>query len=65
MNTFLTIAIIVSMASVLAALGLGLFGMLKGGEFNKKYGNKLMQARVFLQGIALSLLALAYFISAQ
>ncbi len=37
--------------------------MIKGGEFNKKYGNRLMQARVVLQGVALACFALAYFSS--
>ena len=31
----------------------------RGGEFNKKYGNRLMRWRVFMQGAALVLLALA------
>jgi hypothetical protein len=63
MNSFLMIVLGFSMISVLAVLGLGVFSMIKGGEFNKKYGNKLMQARVGLQGLALALLALAYFSS--
>ena len=37
------------MAAVLAVLFVGIFGMLRGGEFNRKYGNKLMQLRVLLQ----------------
>ncbi len=51
----------IAMLAVLGALGLGLFSMMKGGEFNKKYGNRLMQLRVALQGLALLMLALAYF----
>ncbi len=31
----------------------GAMTMTKGGEFNKKYGNKLMQARVASQALAL------------
>lgn len=50
---------IISMALVLASLVIGLFAMIKGGEFNKKYGNKLMRARVTLQGVALGLFVLA------
>lgn len=50
--------------AVLGVLGVGMFSMVRGGEFNKKHGNKLMQYRVVLQGLALALLALAYF-SAQ
>ena len=36
----------------------GMFVMAKGGEFNKKYGNKLMQLRVICQGVAIVLVAL-------
>ncbi len=63
MNTFATIAMGLALLSVLVVLGLGLFAMTKGGDFNKKYGNRLMQARVTLQGLALALLALAYYSS--
>jgi hypothetical protein len=61
MNMFFTICVIGALASVAGVLGLGLYSMIKGGDFNKKYGNKLMQYRVMLQGVALALLALAYF----
>lgn len=47
------------MILVLASLVVGMVGMIKGGEFNKKYGNKLMRARVGLQGLALAFLILA------
>jgi hypothetical protein len=50
---------IIAMVLVLASLAVGLFSMVKGGEFNKKYGNKLMRARVTLQGVALGLFVLA------
>jgi hypothetical protein len=61
MNTFSIIALSLSLIAVVAVLGLGVFSMLKGGEFNKKYGNKLMRLRILFQGLALALLALAYF----
>jgi len=64
MNAVFVIAAILACLSVLGAMGLGLFSMVKGGDFNKQHGNKLMQARVMLQGLALAMLALAYF-SAQ
>jgi Hypoxia induced protein conserved region len=31
------------------------FSMAKGGEFNRKYGNKLMRLRIALQGLAILL----------
>lgn len=47
------VLLIILMLAVLAVLFIGLGSMLTGGEFNKKYGNKLMQARVWLQALAL------------
>lgn len=58
MNIFFVL-MLVAMAAVLLSLVLGIFVMAKGGETSRKYSNKLMQARVTLQGIALLLFALA------
>ncbi len=56
---------LVAMLLALASLFAGLVSMVKGGEFNQKYGNKLMQARVYMQGLALLLFALAFLTSGQ
>lgn len=64
MNTFLIILLGLALFSVAAVLVLGLVSMTKGGEFNKKHGNKLMKARVILQGVAIVLVAILLF-SAQ
>lgn len=53
MNTVFIVLMLIAMVATLIALVAGLFGMAKGGEFNEKYGNKLMKARVALQGLAL------------
>lgn len=50
---------IVAMLATLGILAVGMVAMIKGGEFNAKYGNKLMRARVMMQGIALLFFALA------
>lgn len=63
MSGFFIFAFLVCLFLVLATLALGIFSMMKGGEFNEKYGNKLMRLRVGLQGLALVILALAYFAS--
>lgn len=63
MNKFSLVLAILAMIAVVGALGIGLFSMVKGGEFNEKYGNKMMQLRVVAQGLALALLALAYYSS--
>lgn len=58
-NVFLVLMLI-SLAAVLGVLVTGIVAMTKGGDFNKKYGNKLMRARVMLQGLTLIFFALAY-----
>ena len=63
MKMFLIISLFLCMISVAVVMVLGIFSLSKGGDFNVKYGNKLMQARVYLQGLALVLLALTYFAS--
>ena len=63
MNGFLYILLALSLLSVLGVLAIGIGGFIRGGEFNKKYGNKLMQARVVLQGVALFLLFLVFVLS--
>ena len=54
--------IIVALALVLGVLIVGVLGMAKGGEFNKKYGNKLMRIRIVLQFVALALILLAAYL---
>jgi hypothetical protein len=46
-----------AMAAVLIVLIVGVASMFHGGEFNRKYANKLMQLRVLLQAVALALFA--------
>lgn len=60
MNSFFLVLIIVALLAVVASLALGLFVMVKGGEVNKKYGNKLMQARIILQAVAIALFVIAF-----
>tara|TARA_Y100001936_G_scaffold248144_1_gene295396 strand:- start:333 stop:509 length:177 start_codon:yes stop_codon:yes gene_type:complete len=50
---------LIAMLAVLIAMSIGIFMMAKGGEKNLKHGNNLMRARVYLQGLALALFALA------
>ena len=54
--TFLVVLIGLALAAVVGILATGVLGMARGGEFNRKYGNKLMQARVVAQGVALLLI---------
>jgi hypothetical protein len=59
MTNILFIALVLAMFATLGALVAGIVVMTKGGALNQKYGQKLMRLRVFLQGLALVLFALA------
>jgi hypothetical protein len=54
----LSILLAIALGSVMLVLIFGLIAMARGGEFNRKYGNKLMRARVALQGLAIVLFLL-------
>ncbi|HEY8963578.1 MAG TPA: HIG1 domain-containing protein [Alphaproteobacteria bacterium] len=58
MNIFLTVMLGLCVLVVVASLVAGFVAMGRGGEFNQKYGNKLMRVRVMAQGAALLFLAL-------
>jgi hypothetical protein len=58
MSLLWTLALVAMMATLLV-LVVGLAGFFHGGEFNRKYGNKLMRARVTLQFVTIVLLLLA------
>jgi hypothetical protein len=60
-NTLLILMLAFAFATV-GVLFTGIVSMFRGGEFNRRYGNKLMRARVILQGITLVLLALLFFV---
>jgi hypothetical protein len=42
--------------AVLAVLIVGVTGFARGGEFNRKYANKIMQLRLLLQFVAVVLI---------
>jgi len=49
------IVLIFILLATVGVLFLGLFSMARGGEFNRKYGNKLMRFRVAFQALAILL----------
>jgi hypothetical protein len=44
-----------TLVAVIATLFAGLFAMARGGDFNARWGNRLMRMRVGLQGLAVAL----------
>jgi len=65
MKTFFFVLVLIAMFITLGVLATGIIGMARGGEFNQKYGNKLMRARIIAQGAALALFALAVLVGSQ
>jgi hypothetical protein len=43
----------------------GVIAMARGGEFNRKYGQKMMRWRVGLQALAVGLILLFVFVTSQ
>ena len=58
MSVALYFLIPLTVLAVVVVLVTGIGGFARGGKFNRKYGNKLMQARVALQFAAVVLLLL-------
>ena len=62
----MSIAIIILVGLLLAVFMVMIAGVVlmgAGGKKNKKYGNKLMMARVGFQGLALVAIAAIYFLT--
>jgi hypothetical protein len=58
MSSFLPLLVIGAMAATAAVLLIGVVGFAFSTRFNKAYANKIMAARVMLQGVAIALFAL-------
>lgn len=58
--SFFSVALVVALAAIVIVLLTGVIGMAAGGEFNRKYGNKLMQLRVLLQIVAVAMILLFF-----
>lgn len=65
MSTGLIILLFAAMGLTLLVLFVGLFSMVRGGEFNKKYSNKLMRLRVLFQAIAIAIFAIVLYFAKQ
>lgn len=63
MESFVILLIILMVIAVVGTLLSGIAVMMRGGELNKKYGNKLMVARVGFQGLSLVLLVILWMLS--
>jgi hypothetical protein len=60
METVLHVLLFFALAAVVIVLFTGIASFVAGGEFNRKYANKLMRLRVATQAVAVGLLLLLY-----
>lgn len=61
----LFVIVVLAVLAVAGVLVLGIGGFAKGGAFNAKYSNKLMQLRILLQAIAVALILLYIYLKRQ
>lgn len=62
MDDPLFIVAAIAVLAVLAVLMVGIGGFARGGEFNRKHGNRMMRWRIIAQAVAVALiLAFVYF----
>ncbi len=64
-NDPLFIVAAIACLAVVAVLLVGIGGFGRGGAFNKKYGNKMMQLRLLMQFIAVILIVAFVYFSRQ
>ncbi len=50
----------IALLLTLVVLFSGIVSMMKGGEFNKRWGNRLMRLRILFQALAVAMLGLAF-----
>tara|TARA_B100000965_G_C19484640_1_gene710194 strand:- start:498 stop:749 length:252 start_codon:yes stop_codon:yes gene_type:complete len=65
MEAFFTILMFIALGLTLLVLFVGIGAFALGGKFNQKYSNKLMRARVLMQGIAIILFAVIMLLSGR
>ena len=58
---FVLVVVVMAAVAIILIIGIGGFG--KGGEFNRKYANKLMRMRILAQFVAVLLILLFVFIT--
>ena len=52
--------VVIALVGTLAVLLAGVVAMARGGDFDRKWGNLLMRARVAMQALAVGLMVVLY-----
>ena len=56
----LEVLVVIALVGTLAVLLAGVVAMARGGDFDRKWGNRLMRARVAMQALAVGLMFVLY-----
>jgi hypothetical protein len=56
MPGILNILLVLTLAALVATLGVGIYSLFRGGDFGRSWSNKLMRLRVLLQFTAIVIL---------
>ena len=65
MEDLLFVIVVVALGAVAIILMIGIGGFGRGGEFNRKYANKIMRLRIAAQFVAVVLILLFVFFTQQ
>jgi hypothetical protein len=65
MSGFFISLLIIALLATHGVLFFGIITMARGGNFNLKYGNKIMRARIVLQASALLIFAIIMIITGR
>ncbi|MFT4717353.1 MAG: hypothetical protein ACI861_000522 [Paracoccaceae bacterium] len=57
--------VVAAVLLVLVILASGLIGFTRGGDFNRKYANKIMRARIAAQAVAVALILLYVYLKGE
>jgi hypothetical protein len=60
MGAVFLIAMLLALLAVVAVLFTGLYALFRGGEFGRKYSNKLMRLRIVMQFVAILIVLAAF-----
>ena len=61
MTSVVTVLMVLALAATVIVIVVGVIGMARGGEFNRRYANRLMRLRIVFQGLAVLLFAILIF----
>jgi len=62
MSGFLSILLAILLVAITGVLFTGIAAMSRGGEFNRRHGNRLMRWRLYLQGAAVLVIGLIFYL---